>query len=247
MKKPESIYFFGTCLIDLLYPKAGLAGMQLLQREGINVIFPQNQTCCAQPAFNSGYRDEALDVARNLLQCFPKDIPLVVPSGSCAGMIKHHWPELFKNHSEEQPVKRLADQTYELTQFLTDVLDIKFQDLGQPVKVAIHTSCAARREMQAAEPIETLIAQLDHVENLHQHNKEECCGFGGTFAIKQADISGAMVEDKTRYLKETGAELVISQDCGCLMNIGGAFEKQGDSPATKHIAEFLWERTNAAD
>ncbi|MBT8438512.1 MAG: (Fe-S)-binding protein, partial [Gammaproteobacteria bacterium] len=143
MKKPENIYFFGTCLIDLLYPKAGLAGMQLVQREGINVIFPQNQTCCGQPAFNSGYRNEALDVARNLLQCFPKDIPLVVPSGSCAGMIKHHWPELFKNHPEEQSVKRLSDQTYELTQFLTDVLDIKLEDLGQPVKVAIHTSCAA--------------------------------------------------------------------------------------------------------
>jgi len=247
MEKPENIYFFGTCLIDLLYPKAGLAGMQLLQREGINVIYPQNQTCCGQPAFNSGYRDEALDVALNLLQCFPKDIPLVVPSGSCAGMIKHHWPELFKNHPEENAVKRLSAQTYELTQFLTDVLDIKLEDLGQPVKVAIHTSCAARREMQAADAIEKLVDQLKQVEKQQQHNKEECCGFGGTFAIKQADISGAMVEDKTRYLKDTGADLVISQDCGCLMNIGGALEKQGTSPATKHIAEFLWERTNATD
>jgi L-lactate dehydrogenase complex protein LldE len=162
-------------------------------------------------------------------------------------MIKHHWPELFKNYPEEKAVKRLSDQTYELTQFLTDILDIKLKDLGQPVKVAIHTSCAARREMQAADPIETLVDQLNQVEKLQQHNKEECCGFGGTFAIKQADISGAMVEDKNRYLKETGADLVISQDCGCLMNIGGAFNKQDDSPATKHIAEFLWERTNATD
>lgn len=247
MSKPENIYFFGTCLIDLLYPKAGLAGMQLIQREGVNVIYPQNQTCCGQPAFNSGYRDEALHVARNLLQCFPKDIPLVVPSGSCAGMIKHHWPELLKNHPEEKAVKQLSDQTYELTQFLVEVLDIKLEDLGNPVKVAIHTSCSARREMQAAEHIETLVDQLVQVEKLQQHNKEECCGFGGTFAIKQADISGAMVEDKSRYLKNTGADLVLSQDCGCLMNIGGTFEKQGNSPATKHIAEFLWERTNAAD
>jgi len=247
MSKPQDIYFFGTCLIDLLYPKAGLAGIQLIQREGVNVIYPQNQACCGQPAFNSGYREQARDVARALFNCFPKDIPLVVPSGSCAGMIKLHWPELFKNKPEETAVKRLADQTYELTQFLTDVLDIKLEDLGQPVKVAIHTSCAARREMQAAEPIEKLVDQLNHVEKLEPHNKEECCGFGGTFAVKQADISGAMVEDKTRYLKDTGAELVLSQDCGCLMNIGGAFEKQGNSPATKHIAEFLWERTHAAD
>ena len=101
--------------------------------------------------------------------------------------------------------------------------------------------------MQAAAHIETLVGQLKNVENLQQHNKEECCGFGGTFAIKQADISGSMVEDKTRNLQETGAEIVVSQDCGCLMNIGGAFAKQNDSTATRHIAEFLWERTNATD
>jgi L-lactate dehydrogenase complex protein LldE len=245
MNKPENVYYFGTCLVDLLYPEAGLAGMRLIQREGVNVIYPQNQACCGQPAFNSGYRDEAREVARNLLRCFPRDIPLVVPSGSCSGMIKHHWPELFKNQPEEKMVNALSGRTYELTQFLVEVLEIQLEDLGTPVKIAIHTSCSARREMKVAQHIESLVDQLGNVEKLNQHNSEECCGFGGTFAIKQADISGAMVEDKTRYLKQTGAEIVISQDSGCLMNIGGAFEKQGNAPAVKHIAEFLWERINA--
>jgi L-lactate dehydrogenase complex protein LldE len=242
MQQPQEIYFFGTCLIDLLYPKAGLAGMQLIRKAGVRVIYPDNQTCCGQPAFNSGYRDEALDVARQLLSCFPRDIPVVVPSGSCAGMIKHHWPELFEGEKDEAQAIGVASRTYELTEFLVNSLQLKLSDLGKPTKVAIHTSCSARREMGVAQHIETLVAQLDQVEVLIQQRKPECCGFGGTFAVKQGDISGAMVKDKTDSLRATGAERVISQDCGCLMNIGGAFEKQGNGPDTQHIAEFLLER-----
>lgn len=242
MSQPQEIYFFGTCLIDLLYPKAGLAGMQLIRKAGVRVIFPDNQTCCGQPAFNSGYRDEALDVARQLLSCFPRDIPVVVPSGSCAGMIKHHWPELFAGQPDEDQALNIAGRTYELTEFLVNTLQLKLKDLGAPTKVAIHTSCSARREMGVAQHIETLVGQLAQVEVLIQERKPECCGFGGTFAVKQGDISGAMVKDKTDSLRATGAERVISQDCGCLMNIGGAFEKQGNGPGTQHIAEFLMER-----
>ena len=247
MTKPDEIYFFGTCLIDLLYPGAGLAGMQLIREAGVRVIFPENQTCCGQPAFNSGYRDEALAVARSLLKNFPREIPLVVPSGSCGGMIKTHWPELFEGEKEHDQVMSLTERTYELTEFLVDVLNLRLKDLGKPTRIAIHTSCAARREMGVAEHIESLVKQLDHVEVLQQERKPECCGFGGTFAVKQGDISGAMVKDKTDSLRATGAQQVISQDCGCLMNIGGAFEKQGNAPTTKHIAEFLWERTHATD
>ncbi len=242
MPHPLEIYFFGSCLIDLLYPKAGLAGMQLIRKAGVRVIYPDNQTCCGQPAFNSGYRDEALDVARQLLSCFPRDIPVIVPSGSCAGMIKHHWPELFAGEHDEAEAKAVAERTYELTEFLVNSLQLKLRDLGEPVKVAIHSSCSARREMGVAEHIETLVKQLDQVEVLTQERKPECCGFGGTFAVKQGDISGAMVKDKTDSLRATAAERVISQDCGCLMNIGGAFEKQGNGPKTQHIAEFLMER-----
>ena len=244
MPAPEHVYFFATCLIDLLYPKAGLAGMQLIKRAGVEVIFPDDQTCCGQPAYNSGYRDEALAVARTQLACFKRDIPVVVPSGSCTGMIRVHWPELFAGEPDEAQALAVVGRTYELTEFLVDVLDVRLKDVGEPTKIAIHTSCAARREAEVGDHIQSLVAQLDGVELLVQEREAECCGFGGTFAVKQADVSGAMVKDKTDALLATGATRVISQDCGCLMNIGGAFEHQGDGPGTQHIAEFLLERTS---
>lgn len=248
----NDIYFFGTCLVDLLYPNAGLSAMQLIRHEGIRVIFPKNQGCCGQPAFNSGYRDEALVVARALMKCFPRKIPIVVPSGSCAAMLKHYWPELFSGQPEEQAAIDIASRTFELTEYLVGQLQIKLSDAGKPVKIAIHTSCAARREMHVAEHIESLIAQLKNVEVLQQQRKAECCGFGGTFSVKQADISGAMVKDKTDSLRASGAQQVISQDCGCLMNISTALRKQHieiQKPVlkTQHIAEFLWERCHATD
>lgn len=244
MPIPEHVYFFATCLIDLLYPKAGLAGMQLIKRAGVDVIFPDDQTCCGQPAYNSGYRDEALAVARAQLACLKRDIPVVVPSGSCTGMIRVHWPELFAGEPDEAQALAVVGRTHELTEFLVDVLDLRLKDLGEPTKIAIHTSCAARREAVVGDHIQSLVAQLDGVELLVQEREAECCGFGGTFAVKQADVSGAMVKDKTDALRATGATRVISQDCGCLMNIGGAFEYQGDGPSTQHIAEFLLERTS---
>ena len=125
MNKPTEIYYFGTCLIDLLYPKAGLAGMQLIKQAGVNVIYPKGQTCCGQPAFNSGFRDEALTVARQLMSCFPKDIPIVVPSGSCGGMIKKHWAELFEGQPDEAEANAVANHTMELTEFLVDVLEME--------------------------------------------------------------------------------------------------------------------------
>ena len=244
MPKPEGIYYFATCLVDLLFPDAGLAGMQLIRREGVEVIYPQGQTCCGQPAFNSGYRDEALIVARTQLACFSRELPIVVPSGSCAGMIRHHWPELFAGEPDAPLARAVAGRTYELTEFLVDILEVKLSDLGKPVEIAVHSSCSARREMGVADRIDVLLGQLDRVGVREPVRKSECCGFGGTFAVKQADVSGAMVRDKTDALRATGASRVISQDCGCLMNIGGAFDKQGGGPRTQHVAEFLWERTN---
>jgi L-lactate dehydrogenase complex protein LldE len=242
LTRPDSVYFYGTCLIDLLYPQAGLAGMDLLRNAGVRVLFPQHQSCCGQPAFNSGYREDALAVARSQLACLKQPIPIVVPSGSCAGMMKHHWPELFAGAADEAAALAVAGRVYELTEFLVDVLDLRFSDLGPPVRVALHSSCSARREMGVADRIERLLGQLAQVELLEQEHKTECCGFGGTFAVKQAEISGAMVSDKCQAIKATGAEVLVSQDCGCLMNIGGALEKQGQGPRPIHIAEFLMER-----
>jgi L-lactate dehydrogenase complex protein LldE len=244
MQSPDSIYFFATCLVDLFYPQAGLAGISLLRREGIHVIFPPDQTCCGQPAYNAGYRDEARKVAAAQLDLFSGDDPIVLPSGSCAGMMKHHYPRLFAGTERAAQAEQVASRVWELTGFLVDVVGIELQDLGEPVRVALHASCSARREMGVAHAAEALLAQLKSVQLVEQDHKAECCGFGGSFAVKQPEISAAMVEDKTQALRDAGAEMVLSQDCGCLMNIGGAFEHQGEGPATQHIAEFLWERTH---
>lgn len=243
--KPDSVYFFGTCLIDLFYPQAGVAGIELLKREGIKVIFPQEQSCCGQPAWNSGYRDQARQVATAQIACFSKDIPVVVPSASCAGMLKEHYPALFHGTELEDRANALSSRVHELTGFLVDVLQIHLKDLGKPEKVAIHSSCSALREMQVGDKIESLVSQLENIEKVEQAYKRECCGFGGTFSVKQPEISGAMVADKTANIRDTGADILISQDCGCLMNISGAFEKQGNGPRCMHIAEFLLERTSA--
>ncbi|MCL4113601.1 UNVERIFIED_CONTAM: hypothetical protein GTU68_001034 [Idotea baltica] len=249
IKKPTEVYFFGTCLIDLIYPNAGLSGIKLLEREGIKVIYPQQQTCCGQPAWNSGYRDEAREVAALQLSLFNKELPIVVPSGSCAGMMKKHYPALFKNTEHESVALKHASRVYELTEFLVDVLNIQLEDIGEPQEIAIHTSCAARREMDVADKIESLVAQLSNVTVLEQEHKAECCGFGGTFAIKEAEISASMVADKTDNIRNTGATQLISQDAGCLMNISGAFDHQtnekGQGPSCDHIANFLWGRTHA--
>lgn len=242
--KPEKAYFFGTCLVDLLYPEAGMAGMQLIKREGVKVIFPQDQTCCGQPAWNSGYREQTPAVVRTQMACFPKDYPIVVPSGSCAGMMRHHYPEVFKGTAEYEAVKAFASRVYELTEFLVHVLKIEMTDLGNATKVALHTSCTARREMGVADEHEALLKQLGNVELVEQVRKEECCGFGGTFAIKHPEISAAMVADKALAITETGAEKLVSGDCGCLMNISGHMEHTKQGPKGQHIASFIWERTN---
>ena len=244
---PKSVYFYGTCLIDSVYPNAGISAVELLQRAGVHVIYPQAQTCCGQPAWNSGYRDEARDVARKQIALFPKDIPIVVPSGSCGGMMKHHYPELFKGEADEPQALAVASRIYEFTEFLVDVLDIKLADTGIYTDVAIHTSCSARREMGVADKIEQLVGQLDNVTIHEQHHKKECCGFGGTFAVKEPEISASMVLDKTDAIRATNASVMVTQDCGCMMNISGAFEFEAKQehlrkPKSKYIAEFLLER-----
>jgi L-lactate dehydrogenase complex protein LldE len=246
-EKPARAYFFGTCLIDLLYPKAGLAGMQLIRREGVDVHFPRNQTCCGQPAWNSGYRDQARTVALTQMACFQEEWPVVVPSGSCAGMMRLHYPELFQGHPQEARARAFSERVFELTEFLVHVLKIQLKDLGEPIKVALHTSCSARREMGVADEHAALINQLGQVELLEQGRRAECCGFGGTFAVKHPEISAAMVEDKVDAILATGVDRVISGDSGCLMNIDGNLQFRGKKTACQHIASFLWERTNAAD
>lgn len=242
--RPEKVYFFGTCLIDLCYPQAGIAGIELLQRQGVTVIFPQSQSCCGQPAYNSGFPADAKAVAKQQIKSFPKDYPIVVPSGSCAGMLKHHYPALFADDSGLNQIRDFSNRIFELTEFLVRVLKVELEDRGEPITVTWHSSCHARREMGITEDSKALIRQLKNVELIELQNEHECCGFGGTFSVKQPAISAAMVGDKIEDVRQTGASLLLSGDCGCLMNITGAMEHQGIGLPAKHIAEFILERTH---
>ncbi|KXJ30809.1 (Fe-S)-binding protein [Pseudomonas sp. HUK17] len=246
-QKPTQVYLFGTCVVDLFYPEAGLDSIRLLEREGIRVHFPQAQSCCGQPAYTSGYTEEARAVARAQLALFAEPWPVVVPSGSCAGMLRHHYAELFADEPETlRQVQDLAELTYELAEFLLNVCQVDYQDRGAPTKVALHTSCSARREMQTHLHGRALLSQLAAVERVDHDHESECCGFGGTFSVRMPDISGAMVADKTRALQDSGAAQVLTADCGCLMNINGALEKQRAALRGEHLASFLWRRIGGA-
>ena len=247
-EKPSDIYLFGTCVVDLFFPEAGMDSIRLLEREGIRVHFPQGQSCCGQPAYTSGYRGEAKAVARAQLPLFVEDWPVVVPSGSCAGMFRHHYQDLFA----EEPAtllkaQQLAERTFEFAEFLLHVCKVSFvgtqQGQADPVRVALHTSCTARREMNTHLHGRELLAQLAGVERVEHDHESECCGFGGTFSVRMPDISGAMVMDKTTALRGSGADQVVSADCGCLMNINGSLEKQNQALRGQHLASFLWQRT----
>ena len=242
--RPEAVYYYGTCLVDLFFPEAGLSGIRLLQREGIRVIFPQGQTCCAQPAFNCGYHEEARAVARRQIRLFPGPHPIVVPSGSCAAMMKRHYPALFEGDPLQKEAERFAARVFELTQFLDGVLNVRLTDRGEKIRVTWHPSCHALREMGIVEEPRRLLAQLENVVVAPLTRERECCGFGGTFAVREPEISAAMVEDKTEDVLSTGAPILLSGDGGCLMNIGGRLERKGKPIRARHVADFLWERTN---
>jgi L-lactate dehydrogenase complex protein LldE len=243
-EKPWKVYFFGTCVIGAIYPRAGLSAVRLLEREGVKVVFPPEQSCCGQPAFNSGFPDEAREVARCQLRTFHRDYPIVVPSGSCAGMMKHHYPELFAGDRDEVLARRFSERVFELSQFLTDVLHIRLIDRGGPLKVTWHASCHALREMGVVRESKALLDQLAHVELAELRREYECCGFGGTFSVKYPLISEAMVRDKIDDIVQTDAQRVISGDCACLLHIRGAMDKLGLNIPTQHLAEFIWERTH---
>lgn len=226
--RPEAVYFYGTCLVDNFFPEAGLAAVELIEREGVRVIYPQQQTCCGQPPFNSGYRQEARSVARSQMALFPADLPVIVPSGSCGAMMGVHYPGLFADEPEAEAARSFAARVFEWSDFMVNVLRVELADQGPPLKVAYHPSCHLLRELGVRDAPQFLLAQLAQVEVLPLANQEECCGFGGTFAVKMGDISRAMVADKCTAVRQSGAAVLLSLDSGCLMNIGGALDKQAE-------------------
>lgn len=236
------VSIFITCLSDAIYPRVGEAMARLLAKQGVKLHFPETQTCCGQPAFNSGYWDEARASAKTLLDAFEDSDFVVSPSGSCTGMIHHYYPQLFKD--DPVMLKRaeaFVEKTYEFSQFLVGVLGVT--DIGAyfPHKVTYHPSCHGSRLLGIKNEPRTLLENVKGMEFVPLPFAEDCCGFGGTFAIKMSEISGAMVEEKANHVLETEAEVLVGMDMGCLMNISGRLSREGKPVRVMHIAELLYE------
>ncbi|MFI2858286.1 (Fe-S)-binding protein [Paenibacillus sp. JSM ZJ436] len=235
------ISIFATCLSDTLFPHVTTSMVRLLARYGLDLNFPESQTCCGQPAYNSGYWDDAKKSARSILDAFTESDFVISPSGSCTYMI-HHYSSLFKDEPEYlHKAKLLQDKTYEFTQFLVNVLGIT--DVGAifPHKVTYHPSCHGSRLLGVKEEPMQLMSQVAGLELVPLPFAEDCCGFGGTFAVKMADISGAMVTEKGDHVIETEAEVLVGLDMACLMNIAGHLRFRGEKIRVMHLAELLYE------
>lgn len=245
--KPKKVYIYATCLVDLFSPQSGLDAIKLLERAGVEIIYVPKQTCCGQPAYSSGYEDDAKTIALNQMNLFPEPWPIVVLSGSCGGMMHHHYRRLFAGTEHELLANQFSERVFELTEFLVHVCRLKLVDQGPSTSVVLHTSCAARREMKVHITSRQLLAQLEGVELREQAYESECCGFGGTFSVRHPAISEAMVKDKTQHLNNTQAEQLISADWGCLLNINGAQQYQGKDLQGIHLATFLMSRLEGTD
>lgn len=234
-----NVTLFVTCLVDLFHVNVGKATVELLERLGCTVHFPEAQTCCGQPAYNSGYVKEAKEAMKHMIRTFEHAEYIVTPSGSCATMFKE-YPHIFKGDGEwEERAKRMADKTYELTQFIVDVLQV--EDVGARLKgkATYHTSCHMTRLLGVKDAPLTLLQHVKELEVVPLPNAHNCCGFGGTFSVKMGPISEQMVDEKIECIERVEADYLIGADCGCLMNIGGRIERKGKPIRVMHIAEVL--------
>ncbi|MFN7994167.1 MAG: (Fe-S)-binding protein [Bryobacteraceae bacterium] len=239
----KRVSLFVTCIVDQLFPKVGMAMAEVLERVGYKVDFPEDQTCCGQPAFNTGYRHEARPVARHFLKVFRDAEYVVVPSGSCTSMISHHFRELF--HKEPETMKEidsLTPRVFEFSQFLLQVAGV--EDVGARLDdvVTYHDSCHALREFGIKDGPRRLLSHVRGLELREMDAAEECCGFGGTFSVKFAEVSGGMARTKLESIVRTGAKTVVSVDSSCLMQIQGALSRAALPVRTLHLAEVLASR-----
>jgi len=234
------VALFATCLVDLFRPAVGFASARLLEAAGCQVVVPEGQTCCGQPAFNSGDDASARAIARQMITVFGSYDYLVAPSGSCAAMIKYHYPELFTDDLEMlEQARQLANKTFELTQFLVDICSYQLPSQPLQITVAYHDSCSGVREMGVFEQPRTLLATLEGLTLTTPKEATSCCGFGGTFCVKYPHISARLLANKQTALTNTGADLISGGDLGCLLNIAGGLRRAGDQTKVYHVAELL--------
>ncbi len=234
------VALFVTCLVDLHRPTVGFAAIKLLEQAGCQVEVPRAQTCCGQPAYNSGDRATARDIARGVLDAFSGYDYVVVPSGSCGGMIKHHLPHLFDDDPNLRArAEALGGRTHELTGFLVDVMGMNAVAANYPGAVTYHDSCSGLRELGLKAQPRALLAGVAGLELREMVEPEVCCGFGGTFCVKYPDISTRMVSDKAKDVAATGADTLLAGDLGCLLNMAGRLSREGSAVRVRHIAEVL--------
>lgn len=237
----KRVQLFATCLIDTLSPEVGECVVEVLERAGVGIEVPEGQTCCGQPAFNGGFWDEARGMARHTIEVFgDSDLPVVVPSGSCAYMVSHHYPELFEDDPRwRRRAELLGRRTYEFTQFLVDVLGLT--DLGATWdgKLTYHASCHLSRGLGVQRQPVALLERVRGADVVPLPDQQECCGFGGLFSIKHGDISSEMLKGKLDNIEATGAGWVVGCDLSCLLNINGGLHRRKSRVKGVHIAQVL--------
>lgn len=233
------ISLFIPCYVDRFFPQVGVSMVQIFERLGHSVHYPEGQTCCGQPPFNSGFQDQARETALHMLDCFRDTETVVVPSGSCGAMVRVFYPELFAGHPREEEAKSLAARTFEFSEFLVDVLKVEDVGASFPAKVTFHDGCHGLRELKIKKAPRTLLGHVKGLELIEMQEAESCCGFGGTFSVKMPHISTAMTEVKAHSLNETKAEYLVSNDPSCLLQIQGYLQRQKNPVPCLHLAEVL--------
>ena len=243
--KTPRVGLFVTCLVDFVRPSVGFATVKLLEDAGCRVKVPKAQTCCGQPAFNSGDRQDTKLIAGQVIQAFRGYDYVVVPSGSCGGMISTHYTELFEGDPDlARDAEDLASRTYELLQFLVDVMGVDAVDANFEGKVTYHDACAGLRELGLKGQARTLLSSVAGLEIKELAETEVCCGFGGTFCVKYPEISNKMVDQKAQSVEATGADTLLAGELGCLMNIAGKLQRRGSTIHVRHVAEVLADMTH---
>lgn len=246
MPQTPEVGLFATCLVDLYRPTVGFAAAALLERAGCRVSVPPRQVCCGQPAYNAGDADNAAAIARQTIDLFENFDYVVAPSGSCAGMLKRHYPDLLADDiAYAGRARAMAEKTWELTAFLADVRHWTPADTAWNGVATYHDSCSSLREHDVSAQPRALLAEIDGAELRPLEAPDVCCGFGGTFCIKYPDASGAMVDRKIDDIVATGAATVLAGDLGCLMNIAGRLSRRGIDIEARHVAEILAGMTDA--
>ena len=238
-KKP-SVGFFVTCLVDIMRPRVGFAAIKLLEEAGCEVEVPRSQSCCGQPAYNSGDEANSLAIAKQIIEVFDRFDYIVVPSGSCAGMFSEHFPRLFKYELDWlYRAQQMAAKTWELTSFLAEVMQVDTVDSYFPEKCAYHDSCSGLRELGIREQPRQLLSLVKGLSLTELDDRDICCGFGGTFSVKYPEISTRLVSNKVSDLEQTSADVLSGGDLGCLLNIAGRLRREGRATKVFHIAEVL--------